>query len=184
MIDYTGRRTLLLREGCQEGKGRWYAWGGEERRFQRSGRGRGLPLQRRNYNVSRPPFEEAAPGFFIRESFPGSWGALERSPTNLEIPKRAKREREEEPKGEGAKGGKLCIARSRRHERRGGEGDRNGKREEEGKGIYFDTPFWFLLVYSASILNETLNLIPFAGTGVQDAARTCIYIVYIYSLSG
>lgn len=65
-----------------------------------------------------------------------------------------------------------------------GEGDRNGKREEEGKGIYFDTPFWFLLVYSASILNETLNLIPFAGTGVQDAARTCIYIVYIYSLSG
>lgn len=83
-------------------------------------------------------------------------------------------------KGEGAKGGKLCIARSRRHERRGGGRDRNGKREEEGKGIYFDTPFWFLLVYSASILNETLNLIPFAGTGVQDAARTCIYIVYIY----
>lgn len=67
---------------------------------------------------------------------------------------------------------------------KGGGRDRNGKREEEGKGIYFDTPFWFLLVYSASILNETLNLIPFAGTGVQDAARTCIYIVYIYSLSG
>lgn len=86
-------------------------------------------------------------------------------------------------KGEGAKGGKLCIARSRRHERRGGGGGiemENAKR----KGIYFDTPFWFLLVYSASILNETLNLIPFAGTGVQDAARTCIYIVYIYSLSG
>lgn len=72
--------------------------------------------------------------------------------------------------------------------------DRGGTREEGGrgiemenakrKGIYFDTPFWFLLVYSASILNETLNLIPFAGTGVQDAARTCIYIVYIYSLSG
>lgn len=182
MIDYTGRRTLLLREGCQEGKGRWYAWGGEERRFQRSGRGRGLPLQRRNYNVSRPPFEEAAPGFFIRESFPGSWGALERSPTNLEIPKRAKREREEGPK-ERERKAESCASR-----------DRGGTREEGGrgiemenakrKGIYFDTPFWFLLVYSASILNETLNLIPFAGTGVQDAARTCIYIVYIYSLSG
>lgn len=101
----------------------------------------------------------------------------------MEIPKRAKREREEGPK-ERERKAESCASRDRGGTREGGEGDRNGKREEEGKGIYFDTPFWFLLVYSASILNETLNLIPFAGTGVQDAARTCIYIVYIYSLSG
>lgn len=46
---------------------------------------------------------------------------------------------------------------------------------EKRKGIYFDTPFWFLLVYSASILNETLNLIPFA----EPACKTQLELVYI-----
>lgn len=182
MIDYTGRRTLLLREGCQEGRGEVIRLGRGGKKIPTKRKGKGAPLteeelQRLATTVRRSCAWLLYTGIVSREL--GRPRALS---DQLGDSKAGQTRERGGAKGEGAKGGKLCIARSRRHERRGGGGIEmeNAKR----KGIYFDTPFWFLLVYSASILNETLNLIPFAGTGVQDAARTCIYIVYIYSLSG
>lgn len=183
MIDYTGRRTLLLREGCQEGRGEVIRLGRGGKKIPTKRKGKGAPLteeelQRLATTVRRSCAWLLYTGIVSREL--GRPRALS---DQLGDSKAGQTRERGGAKGEGTKGGKLCIARSRRHERRGGGGGiemENAKR----KGIYFDTPFWFLLVYSASILNETLNLIPFAGTGVQDAARTCIYIVYIYSLSG
>lgn len=122
MIDYTGRRTLLLREGCQEGRGEVIRLGRGGKKIPTKRKGKGAPLteeelQRLATTVRRSCAWLLYTGIVSREL--GRPRALS---DQLGDSKAGQTRERGGAKGEGTKGGKLCIARSRRHERRGGGG--------------------------------------------------------------